>query len=101
MEPNPYESPQAREPLKPAQIAKRGIGVLAIALLTPVAVGIVGFISCNAGWFGIASSSSDTQKQAALTVAVGLAVSWIPPLAVLVAMVWWAMAANRRHKVSK
>ena len=42
---NPYEPPQTPKPLQPGQIAKRGLGVAAILMLTPVAVGIA-----LAGW---------------------------------------------------
>jgi hypothetical protein len=37
-DPNPYQPPQTPEPLKPTQLAKRGFGVAAILLLTPVAM---------------------------------------------------------------
>lgn len=38
-DPNPYDASQTAGPLKPSQVGKRGLGVIAILLLTPVAVG--------------------------------------------------------------
>jgi hypothetical protein len=47
-EPNPYESPRSEEPLTPAQVVKRGIGVATILLLTPVAMVIAVAGACTA-----------------------------------------------------
>ncbi|HEY2413251.1 MAG TPA: hypothetical protein VGI40_13460 [Pirellulaceae bacterium] len=45
---NPYESPREPEPLTTGQIVKRGIGLGALLILTPLAVGIAALVSCGA-----------------------------------------------------
>ena len=47
-EPNPYESPRESEPLTKTQVVKRGIGLGALLILTPIAVGIAALVSCGA-----------------------------------------------------
>ena len=90
MEPNPYEAPKADEPPKPARLVKRGLGVAAIVGLTPVAVGIAGFVSCQAaiGYWRIA---------APLPVFASIAIAFGPPIAVLYYMVKWAIATHQRN----
>jgi hypothetical protein len=84
-EPNPYKPPQSPEPLKPIQVAKRGLGLLAIILLTPVAVLITGGISCAAG-----AAYFDAHQNAPWPVERALTIFLVPPLLVLVGMICWA-----------
>jgi hypothetical protein len=78
---NPYEPPKSDEPLKRAQVLKRGIGVATILLLTPVATVVACWGSCAAGRaMGVAPSS---------LIAFG------PPLAVLMGLMIWASLLDR------
>jgi hypothetical protein len=45
-DPNPYEPPQAPQPLKRVHVVKRGLGVAAILLLTPPAMVVAIMGSC-------------------------------------------------------
>ena len=85
-EPNPYEPPQTPVPLKPAQVAKRGLGLLAIILLTPLAVLITGGISCFAG-----ATYFEANQTTPWSAERGLAIFLVPPLIVLVGMIGWAV----------
>jgi hypothetical protein len=84
-EPNPYEPPRTPKPLKPSQIAKRGIGLGAIGCLTPIALFVALFINCHIavgarGW-------------AFVTL-----IDMLPlPIITLVGMAWWAIATHRRN----
>ena len=84
-EPNPYEPPQTPEPLKPAQVAKRSLGLLAIILLTPLSVLITGGISCYAG-----ATYFEANQTTPWSAERALAIFLIPPLLVLVGMICWA-----------
>ena len=88
-EPNPYEPPRTPKPLKPSQIAKRGIGLGAIGCLTPIALFVALFINCHIavgarGW-------------AFVTL-----IDMLPlPIITLVGMVWWAAATYRRDSCNR
>ena len=86
-DPNPYEPPQTPEPLTTEKVVKRGLGVVAILLLTPLAVAIAGGISCAAGMAFLGSTGKETDA----TVGTACAISFIPPALVLIGMLWWAV----------
>ena len=86
-DPNPYQPPQTPEPLTTAKIVKRGLGVVAILLLTPVAVAIAGGVSCAAGMAYLGSMEKETDA----TVSTAVAISFIPPALVLIGMLCWAV----------
>ena len=96
-EPNPYEPPQMPEPLKPAQVAKRGLGVAAILLLTPVAVGIAMAGSCAAVDPVVNSVPPGEYLRAFV---LGWVVFLIPPGLTLIGMLRWAMRTHRRSQQS-
>jgi hypothetical protein len=92
---NPYQSPQNPKPLDPAQIVRRGVGVAAILLLTPLAVIVATFIGRGAA----------IVAQVAAEPIVGpdnpylIFPLWFgPPLVVLIAMLWWALRVHRRNQ---
>jgi hypothetical protein len=91
-EPNPYEPPQRPGPLKPVQIVKRGLGVVTVLLLTPVAVLITGSASCAVSAVTMNLSGNFLPGTVDLTVFIA------PPLLVLVAMLWWAVRTYRRQR---
>lgn len=94
---NPYEPPQAPRPIQPGQIAKRGLGVAAILLLTPVAVGIAGLASCGAT-NEFVNANYNTSMSIEMLIVVGLGIFLIPPLATFIAMIWWAIRTHQRNK---
>ena len=86
-EPNPYEPPQSAEPLKPAQVVKRAVGLGAILLLTPPAWLITLGIACGAGRFA----------PRFLTLGPpGMFVMLVLPLIVLAGMMAWAVWTVKR-----
>ena len=95
-EPNPYESPHTGQPLAPVQVVKRGIGAATILLLTPVAVLITGGISCGASILYTDSVSAPASPPILRLNDVGLAIFLVPPAAVLIGMIVWAIRAYRR-----
>lgn len=97
MEPNPYESPKGPT----ANVVKRGLGVVAIICLTPVAVAIAFGGSCtavstyvNATLPGMEGDISSAEFFA--WVVSAWAVFLLPPVATLAVMVWWAVRVHRR-----
>jgi len=86
MEPNPYEPPQSDKPQTRGKLVKRRIGFGVILLLTPLAVGIAIACSCKAAYY-----VADMPFNSAILA--GYAVAFIPPVVVLVAMLWWAVEA--------
>jgi len=101
VEPNPYESPKADEPLKSAQVVKRGLGVVAILLLTPVAVAVAFGGSCAAtnGFLSSRFFNRLFGQELGLVILVGLSIFLIPPIVVLIGMLRWAIATKRRNAV--
>jgi hypothetical protein len=97
VEQNPYESPTTPEAMTTGKVVKRGLGVGAILLLTPVAVGIAFGGSCAATNLVLAVLS-DNQLGLSTVIGIGLAVFLIPPAAVLVAMLGWAIRTHRKNK---
>jgi hypothetical protein len=87
---NPYEPPRVPEPQRTAHVVKQGVGLATIVVLTPVAVGVAGFVSCNAAMAYANPPFSDMNFLGAFTLA------FLPPLVVLVGMIWWAVASYRR-----
>jgi hypothetical protein len=77
---------------------KRGLGVGAILLLTPLAVLVAFGVSCAATMVIVESPLVNNLNQA---IVVGLAVFVGPPVVVLGGMIWWAVRARaiRRHEV--
>jgi hypothetical protein len=94
-QPNPYESPQTEQPLKPRQIVKRGMGLATILWLTPLAVGIAFAGSCAATSVTIMSLKSHSLSVEAMFL-VGWSVFLVPPIITYVAMMWWARRASLR-----
>jgi hypothetical protein len=98
MIPNPYESPRESGPLK---IVKRGMGVGAVLLLTPPAVGIAFGISCAAvdSYANATLRDVESKTGAFLAWMIG---AWLifllPPGVTLAGMIWWAVRAHRRGK---
>jgi hypothetical protein len=78
---NPYEPPQTPEPLKRAQIVKRGLGVALILLLTPPAMAVTVFASCTLGRMAPGQSR--------------LLFVFVVPIAVLTGLMVWAMFLDR------
>jgi hypothetical protein len=94
-EPNPYEPPQTPEPLTTGMVVKRGLGVVTILLLTPVAVGIAAAGSCAAVFPVLdAAVPPGAYDQ---TFVLGWLVFLSPPLLTLIGMLWWAILAGRNR----
>jgi hypothetical protein len=94
LEPNPYESPRSGEPLTKGTTIKRSIGAGAILLLTPIAVAIAFGASCAATYAVL--STSFFGNNYGLAFIVGWSIFLIPPVAVLLGMIWLAIRARRR-----
>lgn len=90
-DPNPYTPPQVPDPLTTTTVVKRGLGLVVILLLTPVAVVVTGGISCAAGaaYFNQFGNESDPLMRGD-PLAVAMSIFLVPPLIVLVAMLGWA-----------
>jgi hypothetical protein len=90
-DPNPYTPPQVPDPLTTTKAVKRGLGLVVILLLTPVAIVITGGISCAAGaaYFNQFGNESDPLMRGD-PLAVALSIFLVPPVFVLVAMLGWA-----------
>jgi hypothetical protein len=91
-EPNPYEPPREPEPLTTEKVVKRGIGVVAIVLLTPVAAFATFFVSCLVA---ISTTTSPIQIEPPpdaprSSEAVFWALTLIPTSVVTAAMLFWA-----------
>jgi Na+-transporting NADH:ubiquinone oxidoreductase subunit NqrD len=97
METNPYEPPRQPEPLTTEQKMKRGLGVGAILLLTPVAVGVAFGASCLTT-IAVVDSPALNNSGPNAPLVVGLLTFFIPPALVLIAMIWWAVRAARRDR---
>jgi hypothetical protein len=87
-DPNPYTPPQVPDSLTTTKVVKRGVGLVVLLLLTPVAVVITGGISCLAGARYFEAHSHDPDAYDPL--AIGLVIFLVPPLFVLVSMLGWA-----------
>jgi hypothetical protein len=98
-DPNPYESPKSDEPLQPGQLVKRGIGAGTIGCLMPVAVIVTGWISCDVSMH-FARVSRDRSDGASVVV-IWVLILLLPPVAVLVAMLWWRQRANDREHLGR
>ncbi|QDU29739.1 hypothetical protein ETAA8_48540 [Anatilimnocola aggregata] len=96
MEQNPYESPRVPEPLTTSTVIKRTISVTLILLLTPLAVGIAFGGSCAATIAFVDSSAFG--EDYGMVFVVASSIFLIPPVAVLVGMVWWASRVRVRVK---
>jgi hypothetical protein len=88
-DPNPYTPPQVSDPLTATKVVKRGVGLVVLFLLTPVAVVITGGISCAAGAMYFEAHSHDPPPGYD-PLAVAMVIFLAPPLFVLVAMLGWA-----------
>lgn len=94
MKPNPYEPPRESKPT--AKSVKRGIGVGAILLLTPFAVLIAFGASCAATIAFVESPIGG--HNFILVLLICLAIFSIPPILVLIAMIWWAERVRKRDR---
>ena len=108
---NPYESPQipSKESQKESP-TKRSIGLLTLAIVTPLAVFISGCISCLAvgptvdavGRNVILNNpQSPSDGPYTLLIAVGFAVFLIPPIIVLIVMGGWVIVTYRREAAGR
>jgi Na+-transporting NADH:ubiquinone oxidoreductase subunit NqrD len=95
-EPNPYEPPQTPDPLTAGKIVKRGLGVVTILLLTPVAVGIATAGSC-AAVFPVLDAVVP-QGAYGQAFVLGWLVFLTPPVLTLIGMLWWAVRAHLQKK---
>ena len=93
--PNPYESPKSGQPLKSVQVVKRGIGVVTILLLTPVAVGIAFAASCGDTTVFVSVVPQRPDLLLAVIMAA-YAIFFVPPLIALIVMIVWAVRAYSR-----
>lgn len=88
---NPYQSPQTPETLTRTRVIKRGIGLGAVLLLTPLAVFISAAVGCTAHRF--LPSLAHPLRSIILDYSV---IGGIPFLT-LVAMMLWAVVADQRR----
>lgn len=107
---NPYESPTTLQHNKlPTAAVKKAVGFMTLAILTPIAVFVAGFIGCQAvepvvnlialnsgGW-----NFDDPQFPIISMIAAGCAVSFIPPIMVLAVMGRWAIIAYKREAAER
>jgi hypothetical protein len=93
-DPNPYESPKREQPFKPAQIVKRGLGLGAILLLTPVAVAVAALISCGATSIFVGSTLSKDGSNYGFVAVLGWIIFLVPPLLAFFGMLWLAGQGN-------
>ena len=100
MDENPYKPPQEQEPLTTGKVAKRGLGVGAIILLTPVAVAIAFGATCAAAY--AVSPLVVAMPAAAQVITSAVIVLFVVlPGMVLTAMIRWAMRTHRRGRELK
>jgi hypothetical protein len=93
-DPNPYEPPRALVPLTKGQVVKRGLGLVALLLLTPLAVGIAALVSCGiTGVFVGATLKRDGSNVGVVSV-VGWILFLIPPVTAFFWMLWLAGRGN-------
>lgn len=97
MEPNPYEPPREPEPLTTGKVLKRGLGVGTIILLTPLAVAITFGASC-AATYAVLDLPAINKAGLGTVIVAGFAVFLTPPVAVLIAMISWAIRSHHRNK---
>ena len=88
-DPNPYTPPLVPDPLTTTKVVKRGLGLVVILLLTPLAVVITGGISCLAGARYFEANSHDPGAYDPLAIAMVIFLA--PPLFVLFTMLGWAV----------
>ena len=97
--PQPYESPREEKPLTTISVVKRSIGAGVILLLTPVAVLVAGGLSCAAAVDYVDSSLSGENWGDVMLVAWSIFL--LPPVAVLIGMIWWAVRSRKSPAESK
>lgn len=96
MEQNPYESPRVPTPQTPHTVVRRAIGVAAILMLTPLAVLIAFGGSCLAT--RAFANSPTPGLDLGSVIAIAFSIFLIPPAAVLIGMIWWAVRTHSRAK---
>ncbi len=99
MDPNPYESPKT--PVETTgKAVKRGMGAVAIILLTPLAVAIAFGASCTAVSAYVNATFSSVEGPSVFAAWAWVISAWLvfllPPLATLAGMLWWLVRATRR-----
>ena len=100
---NPYESPKIVPGKElPIGAAKKAVGFMTLAMLTPIAVWIAGFIGCLAISPAIKAveggrAFNDPQYPFIAMQVVGSGVFLVPPIVVLVVMGCWAIRAYNRE----
>jgi hypothetical protein len=103
MDENPYQSPRDPVAMTTSKVVKRGLGVGAILLLTPVAIAIASGGSCAAviAYVGATLPGIEGSTNRWLInawIVSGWSVFLLPPVATLAGMIWWAVQAHRRAK---
>ncbi len=93
-DPNPYEPPETPHSLTRKQVAKRGLGVTAILLLTPVAVVVAGGVSCAAAAVMVDRIANNIETVFWIMLFVFIP----PPVIVLCGMFVWAWRAAHRPR---
>jgi len=86
-DPNPYEPPREPEPLTAAKAAKRGIGIVTILVLSPLAIFATLFVSCTVGW--IASGTPIDEPEPPLFWVITL----VPTALVAAGALFWSIRA--------
>jgi hypothetical protein len=92
-QPNPYEPPREPEPLATGKVVKRGVGVVAILLLTPVATFAALFATCTPMFALTYPAGPGWPDEVTLTVLFG------PAGVVLAAMLIWAVRTAMKREI--
>jgi len=100
-EPNPYQPPQEPEPLTTRKGVKRGVGVVLIVALTPVAVFVAFFISCFAAIWSTEPMLNGRSRDAQASQTAFNVIMYVPPVVVGIGMLIWALFSRRRQLLSQ
>ena len=93
-EPNPYEPPREPEPLKTGRVIKRGMGLMTLLILTPLAVGIAALISCGATGIFVTATLSKNGSNIQIVTVAGWIIFLTPPVLAFLGMLWLAGKGN-------
>jgi hypothetical protein len=88
---NPYEPPREVEPLTTGKLVKRGIGIVTILLLSPVAIFAAFFVSCAVAWTATGAHIDEPEPPLFWVITL------IPTALVAVGMVIYAVRVLRRR----
>ena len=102
MDENPYKSPSEPVAMTTGKVVKRGLGVGAILLLTPVAIAIAFGASCTAVVAYMDATFLSVEGSTRGWINAWVISAWfiflLPPVATLAGMIWWAVRVHRRGK---